>query len=411
MGAQEIVVPAVWARRMQDPNIDGVQTHFMLVPAAELPDGIPTDANPREPNLNRRVYREVRRSLCDENDDAADDGTFHLKHRGITIVADAVTKAAKGHHSGMDAFVLHFAKGTADIDGIVDGGHSYELIRQARDRDGIPENQFVKLEVITGLNRWSLVTEIAGGRNTSLQVHKKSLLDLGQRFDAIKDALRPEGFDEHIAWHENEDGDVDVVDVIATLSCFDTLSFPDRTSHPVDAYRRKQTMLDRFANDSMRIERLLPIAAEILRLHDLIALDSEARWQSGGGASGTGGKYGNLDMVETRDIGRAPFKFPFLGNLTSPKRLRRPALLPILASFRQLVTHGGQSRESDACWRVDFMEVEEIWRDAGADLLKAFYEHYTSTGRDLHAAGRSSALWGSLYKELAVILYERQRDD
>lgn len=410
MGAQEIVVPAVWARRMQDPNIDGVHTHFMLVPAAELPDGIPTGANPREPNLNRRVYREVRRSLCDENDHVDADGTFHLKHRGITIVAESVTRSAKGHGNGMDLISLCFAEGDPDIDGIVDGGHSYELIRQARTRGSIPENQFVKLEVITGLTKSSLVTDIAGGRNTSLQVHKKSLMDLGQKFDRIKEALRDDGFDECIAWHENEDGDVDVVDVIAVLSCFDTWTFPDRTSHPVDAYRRKQSMLDRFASDPTRIERLLPIAADILRLHDLIAWDSEERWQSGGGASGTGGNYGHLDMVENRDNGRNRFTFPFLDDKTSTKRLRRPALLPILASFRQLVSSTGQAGDEKACWRTDFVDVEDIWREAGADLLRAFYEHYTSTGRDLHAAGRSSALWGSLYKELAVILYERQLD-
>lgn len=310
----------------------------------------------------------------------------------------------------MDLISLYFAESEPDIDGIVDGGHSYELIRQARTRGSIPKNQFVKLEVITGLTRSSLVTDIAGGRNTSLQVHKKSLMDLGQEFDLIKDALRVDGFDEYIAWHENAEGDVDVVDVIAVLSCFDTLTFPDRTSHPVDAYRRKQSMLERFASDPARIERLLPIAADILRLHDLIAMDSEERWQSGGGASGTGGNYGRLDMVEVRDDGRNPFTFPFLGNENSTKRLRRPALLPILASFRQLVSSVGPARDAEACWRTEFADVEDIWREAGADLLRAFYEHYTSTGRDLHAAGRSTALWGSLYKELAVILYERQRD-
>ena len=59
-------------------------------------------------------------------------------------------------------------------------------------------------------------------------------------------------------------------------------------------------------------------------------------------------------------------------------------------------------------WRNDFDEVMELWEAAGGQLLRTFYEHWDTTGRDLHAAGRSPALWGSVYKELAVIDAERR---
>ena len=408
MNIDIVPVAAKWARRMQDPNFEGSATHYMLVPASELPSGIPLDANPREPNVNRPVYRAVSKSLRQTDDGIV--GSFHLKHRGITIVASAVTKSSESRRDGLDVFDLHFPKDA--VYGIVDGGHSYEIIREAVKDGEVPADEFIKLEVMTGLPTESLITDIAGGRNTSMQVQAKSLLDLNNEFQFLKDVLAADGWDQRVAWHEGQEGEVDVVDVIAMMSCFDTVSYPDRNTHPVDAYRRKKSMLDRFEKNPDRYRRLAPVLRDILKLHDWIAFDSESRWQNIGGMSGSGGKYGRLDMVESAKSGRSRIQFPFLTGVESEKRLRRPALFPILASFRLLLTDepGGEPYGTypGVKWRDGFDGVMELWAAAGGQLLRAFYEHWDSTGRDLHAAGRSSALWGSIYKELAVIDAEQR---
>lgn len=404
------VVPVVAksARRMPDPNFGGAETHYMLVPANEFPAGIPLDANPREPNVNRPVYRDVSRSLRQQDDSV--EGTFHLKHRGIAVVASAVSKSRAAREDGMDVYELHFPPDSGY--GIVDGGHSYEIVRQAVEDGMAPSNEYIRLEVMTGLPAAELITEIAGGRNTSMQVQAKSLLDLNKEFQFLKDALAPDGWADRIAWHEGQEGDIDVVDIIAIMSCFDIEGYPDRSSHPVDAYRRKASMIDRFQKDADRYRRLTPVLRDILHLHDLIASDSEQRWQQMGGASGSGGKYGRLEMVEVVKQGRPNFEFPFLEGVESEKRLRRPALFPILASFRFLLVQSppgapyGQYQGVE--WRDGFDGAKELWSAAGGQLLKVFYEHWESTGRDLHAAGRSPALWGSIYKELAVIDFERR---
>lgn len=408
MSDRVVQIAAKWSRRMQDPNFPGAETHFMLVPASELPDGLPLNANPREPQINRPVYRTVSRSL--RQDDDSIPGSFHLKHRGLTLVASAVKKSRELHPAGLDVFELHFADD--GMYGIVDGGHSYEIVQEANKSNAIPKNAFIKLEVMTGLDTESLVTEIAGGRNTSMQVQDKSLADLEGKFQFLKDELEVDGWVERVAWHEGDDGDIDVVDVIAAISCFDIESHPDRSSHPVDAYRRKKSMLDRFRSDPHRYHRLTPVIRDILQLHDWIAYDSENRWQEIGGVSGSGGKYGHLDMVEKVKEGRSGFEFPFLPDMRSQKRLRRPATFPILASFRLLLvqdkTAESVGRYRPVMWRNDFDEVMELWEAAGGQLLRTFYEHWDTTGRDLHAAGRSPALWGSVYKELAVIDAERR---
>ena len=92
-------IPVLCARRMPDPNFEGVYTHFLLVPAKSLPAGIPLDSNPREQNVNRPVYRTVARSLRQEGD-ATNPGSFHLKHRGITLIASSVRRATKGNPGG-----------------------------------------------------------------------------------------------------------------------------------------------------------------------------------------------------------------------------------------------------------------------------------------------------------------------
>ncbi len=404
------VVPVVVksARRMPDPNFGGAETHYMLVPASEFPADIPLDANPREPNVNRPVYRDVSRSLCQLDDSR--EGTFHLKHRGIAIVASAVSKSRESREDGMDVYELHFPPDSGY--GIVDGGHSYEIVRKAVQEGVAPSNEYIRLEVMTGLPAAELITDIAGGRNTSMQVQAKSLLDLKNEFQFLKDALAPDEWADRIAWHEGEEGEIDVVDIIAIMSCFDIAQYPDRSSHPVDAYRRKASMIDRFQNDADRYRRLTPVLRDILHLHDLIASDSERQWQEMGGASGTGGKFGSLEMAESIKPGRPKFEFPFLEGVKSEKRLRRPALYPVLASFRLLLIQSQQGAPygeyRGAEWRDGFESVKELWAAAGGQLLKVFYEHFDSTGRDLHAAGRSPALWGSIYKELAVIDFERR---
>ena len=398
-------IPVRWARRMPDPNINGVHTHFMLVPANSLPAGIPLDPNPREQNVNRPVYRTVQRSL--RQDDEGVPGTFHLKHRGITLIASQVKKIGKGGPGGLDLYELFFPSGY----GIVDGGHSYKIVLKAQGDEAVPDDEYIKLEVITGLDGESLVTDIAGGRNTSIQVHTKSLLDLDKKFDFLKEELAQLDWANQVAWRENDHGIVDVVDVIARLSCFDIETYPDRHTHPVDAYRRKSSMLTRFKTRPERYKRLIPIVSDVLFLHDWIAYDAEQRWQAVGGASGTGGKYGRLEMAEHRKAGRPAFTFPFLDAETSDHRLRPPVVLPILATFRLLLEPDSTAEAVEGCqpvrWRNGFSEALVVWKELGGQLLRVFYEHFTSTGRDLHASGRSPALWRSLCNEMVVSLTDQ----
>lgn|GEM_PF-3934436 len=61
----------------------------------------------------------VRASLLNQS---GEPGTFHLKHKGITLIAQGVEKKDD------DTYLVSFEEG---LHGILNGGHSHELITKA----------------------------------------------------------------------------------------------------------------------------------------------------------------------------------------------------------------------------------------------------------------------------------------
>jgi hypothetical protein len=87
---------APYARRLPDPifhQSHGTERHVLFVPVRSVPKGLSLDPNARIPNLRRRIYRDIEASLFDRD---TTPGTFHLKHKGITLIADSVARAGEG---------------------------------------------------------------------------------------------------------------------------------------------------------------------------------------------------------------------------------------------------------------------------------------------------------------------------
>jgi len=55
----------------------------------DLPADLPRDPNPRAQNIDRGIWREIKKHLLNEEGTA---NTFHLKNKGITIIAERVEK-------------------------------------------------------------------------------------------------------------------------------------------------------------------------------------------------------------------------------------------------------------------------------------------------------------------------------
>jgi len=128
------------ARRMADPNFhkdSGLDHHLFMINVADLPPELPMEANARRPNTNKQVYREVKRSLLGET---GEPGSFHLKNKGIVIIADEVSQKPGTN----DQFVITLDR---TCQGILDGGHTYQIIMECQEAGLLPENQYVFVQV------------------------------------------------------------------------------------------------------------------------------------------------------------------------------------------------------------------------------------------------------------------------
>lgn len=373
MGSRQVVFVPQLARRMPDPVIAGAQRHILMVRAADVPRDIPLDPNPREQNIDRRVYRDVLESLMNAGD--VEPNTFHLKNKGITAIAAAV-------RGGDDRLIVTFDEGQ----GIVDGGHTYRIIQRGQDSEELPDEQFVKFEILVGVPS-ALVADIAGGLNTAVQVQEMSLANLEGKFDWIQKRLAGEPYESVIGYKENEpDKMLDVRDVVAFMTLFNIELYPnDGAEYPITAYRAKVTALQQYLAKPDSFMRLSPILPDILRLSDLISFESRQLHNE------AGGKGGKLAFMAHK--ARGQYDFPFIGK-KSEYRLDNGALYPMLGAFRWMVEEGPDGKFR---WKGTFEDVKVTWNEAGAELMRATQATSNEFSRNSNAIGKSRNHWATLH--------------
>lgn len=381
-----------FARRIPDPyfhRTHGIERHLLTMRANEMPAGLPLDPNARTPNPNRRVYREVRDSLF--NRSAGEPNTFHLKNKGITLIAHSVDKV------GDNEYRVTVRRG---VHGIVDGGHTYTLISEALGDPDLPHDQFVNVEVRVSVpETW--ITEIAGGLNTSVQVQDMSLDNLAGRFNWLKKELRGQPYFDKIAWSENDKGEMDARDIVSLLAAFNVELYPnDQDEHPVHAYEKKSSALKEFERKTETFQRMRPIIRDVFTLHDTIRYEAYDLWNKNVGSNAH-----RLAFMDSRE--RTPFDFPFIGRRLK-YRVTNGALFPMLAAFRWYVRRHPTTFEME--WRGGFDEVLAAWRSVGPELLRATHQASNELGRNPNAVGKSRNHWANLHTRVAKHdLMARQR--
>ncbi|OBJ00366.1 hypothetical protein A5660_25065 [Mycobacterium alsense] len=356
----------------------------MYVRAVDVPKGISLDPDPRTPNLRKQVYKRVKESLYDQGENQP--GSFHYKHKGITMIAHSVEQA------GDDRYTVTFDEG----DGIVDGGHSYELILKAQGDPDLPAEQVIKFEILCGVPKdWT--PDIAGGLNTSVQVQQKSLDDLAGKFDWLKAELKDEPYFDQIAWSENDEGVYDVTYLLALLACFNVEAYPNNEDkQPVVAYAKKADVLKQFERNPKQFERMRPIVKDIFKLHDIIGYESKSIYNEA-----TKGKFARFTFVEVKKPG------PYLFTGMPPEhQLLSGALFPLLGSMRWMVEIDQETDQ--ARWQGGFESVKALWREVAAELLTQTASASQELGRDPHSLGRSRNHWSSLHSKVGLRYLQRK---
>ncbi len=380
--------PAPFHRQMPSRADNDVVRHWMEVAVEDLAGELPLDANPRDPNPDSTMSKKIRASLVDPDSVGDAPGAFGLRHSGLTILADSV-RVKDG------IATLYFAPG----DGLVDGGHSHALIRKVIEDGESVADEYVMLEVLTGVDS-ELTSQIAGGRNTSLQVKRVSLANLAQEFEFLKEALSDP---DEVIWNEGDSGSFKAEHLIATISAFDPVEYSGERQ-PNDVYLKVTDKLELLGADPDRIRRLTPILDDVVKLFHVVTAEAADYWE-GADESASFGKPSTLPWLTHL---KSPRVIPLYDHsFDSVHPMKYAAALVVTAAFRYFAEEdpdGDIFGEHRALrWRDGDSEVAfAAWEEHGSKLLRTFNTHFTATGKDLNSCVRTPAVWGAVYNQLFV---------
>lgn len=236
----------------------------------DIPDNLSDwmEVNPRKPKLNKSnnlsgaVARSIVRTLAEEPE------IFSLKNLGIYILVDNVESkriAGDKHH-------IKITLSDKSQHGIVNGGHTYSAIMEALKKQEYNSGAFVRLHLYMNIPEDNIV-ELAEGLNKNLQVDSASLSNLTHEFDSIKTAMEGVRGEGDIAYADGDPGNIDILEILHIMSCFDIGFYRGAEKHPNDIFGSKQKILKRYLDDIklgdkssyLRIVSDLP---NILRLSD-----------------------------------------------------------------------------------------------------------------------------------------------
>jgi len=400
MGLSVHRMRAFEARKINHPVFSDVSKFWLSVPANQFPPYISTAANARDPvGLNRRVYRDVRHSLEGKT---SIPGTFDLMNKGITILAVDVKLVDK---------LQNIYEITVDDEngGIVDGAHTAQIIAEAQEAGTIPDEQHVEVYIRTNVTA-GLITDIARGLNTSVQVAAKSIYDIDGVFDWLKSEISNEPYANMFAWKESDAAEYDVRDLVGVLEVFNLFDFPvEEGRHPISAYEKWSIVLDRFAKDyaankdkleASKYYKLRNLLLGGLALYDHIRRDFYTMHNAGGGAAG------KMNIIESTTAKRGLFEFRFAGLQAAEYRLTKGAAFPILAAFRNYVDIDSATGQAE--WRGGFDAVLAEWKEIGPELVAETYNATKEIGRNPDQIGKNRKHWDNLHMKVQLRVLRSQ---
>ena len=359
----------------------GAEMYIVICDTKDIPDNFPMETNPREQKMTTSVAKKIKQSLLNTSE-----LNFYLLNRGILLSAKDVS-----YSNYSNEVTISFEN--PEVHGNVDGGHTYKTILQYRDQLD-PSQQYVKIEILTGIE--GIFQGLAAARNTSVQVQDKSIAELEDRFDIIKNALANESFRSRIFFKENDTGDIDVADLLALLNMFNITRYNGMTSFPINSYSSKKKCIDLYIADHKQYGesgenpyvKMTGIMPDIFRLYDAIEVNMNKFYRQ----KNPGGRYGQTKGVQVPKSGQE-FRSKF-GENTLDSASPNGFIYPILGAFRALV------EEADSCYRWKknpFAVLEKV----GADLVESTVSMSRSLGNNPQSVGKDPNIWKTLYMTVA----------
>ena len=371
-------------RKLDDPFNDIAKKYVFYVKICDVPEGIPMATNPRDQKLTSGVAQAIKESL------ESNDGFFHLKNRGIVLSAKSCT-----YNNKTKEVTINF---TDDMfHGNIDGGHTYKIVCDHRNA-GL--DQYVQFEVMTGVE--DIIEKLAEARNTSVQVDEKSMAELQQKFDPIKEGLEGMPFFTRIAFKQNQQAFDDVTnkrlkmidarEVVSIINMFNIDKF-DAMNHPIKAYSSKAKMLELYLNNPDSYRRYVNIMPDIFDLYDAVETEFATAFNE------TGGRYGRKKYSGYKDgniIGTSKF-----GLHDIYYKIPDGLIYPAVAAFRSLVV---LNQETDKYEWKNGVNPISVWDRCKSSITSQIMNFASAIGDNPNAVGKDSNIWNLAY--MTVLLQQ-----
>lgn len=385
-----LTFPVQSFRKIPNPYLkaaDGDKKASMYIAICDvknIPDSIPMETNPREQKLTTGVAKKIKSSLIDMC--SLD---FYLLNRGILLSAKDVTF---NNYSNNITVIFE----NQEVHGNVDGGHTYKIILENRDQ--IDEGkQFVKIEILTGVE--GIFQTLAAARNTSVAVQDKSIAELENRFDIIKSTLEDQPYMSRIFFKENENGDIDVADILAILNMFNIDRYSGMENFPINSYSSKKKCIDLYLSDHKSMGETLqnpyvkmkPIMIDIIKLYNKIEVNMNNFYRE----KNPNGRYGATKGVTSPKDGQILVSKFMKDQLDaqSPNGF----IYPILGAFRALL----EEKDGVYAWKKNpFAVLDKV----GPDLVESTVSMSRSLGNNPQSVGKDPNIWKTLYMIVAFAL-------
>lgn len=371
-------------RRLPSPYSHGeassdIEMSLVIVDVTKIPKEIPFETNPRKQNMRTNVAKRIQQGLMEPNN------AFHILNRGMLVSAKSIEFDNKNSKVKIDL------GDDLSLYGIVDGGHTYRTILNNQDTLNDSDfKQYVKIEILTGLE--SIFQDVADSRNTSVPVSDKAIAELKEYFDVIvKDAILNQPYANKIAYKENGEEPIDIMDILSLLFMFNIDKFPDKDNLPIQAYSSKamtlkdyireyETHKETIENPYFKMKNIMP---DIIELADTIELTMDEKYKE---------KVHNGVFGRIRGIESGQTKTKFLERKTN-YRISKGLLYPIIGAFRSLVKY---DEKAQRYYWID--NPIKMWNTVGATLVEDTIGRSRSFNNNPQTAGKDSGLWRQNYQ-------------
>ena len=235
--------------------------------------------------------------------------------------------------------------------------------------------------------------DLAAARNTSTQVQDKSIANLRDYFDLIKDVISTEEFKDRVYFMENDDGDIDVGDILAILNLFNIDADHGMDGFPVVSFSSRKKCIDNYISLYEKLQnspenpyvKMRPVMVEIFKLYDFL----ETKMYDYYRAKNPSGKYGAVSGVVTPRDAKKKFKTKFYcSEMThgSPNGF----LFPVLGALRALLVE----KDGRYVWTHNPFDILD---KVGPDLVCTTVERSRTLGNDPVKVGKDTGNWQTLY--------------